>query len=163
MVKFLAGCLLVLAEICVEISSRTCSDGEWSCLDGRRCISQGLVCDFNVHCGDGSDEWGSFCEEWQCPEGFFKCEYNRCIPEKLVCDSWANCADISDEKVDCYEWSCSPGTLNHFYINRAVANNFFLNCKRFCCVEVKMQAQVLWKTHRSGTRQNTLREYSLFM
>ncbi len=109
MVPFAVIFLLVLAANWPESSSMECSDDEWVCQDGRRCIGLGYVCDMTTHCGDGSDEWPSFCQQWKCPAGFFKCDNNQCITEDLVCNSFPNCNDQSDEYLDCHDWQCSPG------------------------------------------------------
>ena len=38
-----------------------CNENEMQCNNGK-CISQGLVCDGNMHCDDGSDENSFLCE-----------------------------------------------------------------------------------------------------
>ena len=101
--------LFIAANYWAGCSSMECSDEQWSCQDGRRCIGLGYVCDLTKHCGDGSDEWYPFCQEWKCPAGYFKCDDNQCIKDELVCNSYPNCADQSEEYLDCFNWPCSPG------------------------------------------------------
>ncbi len=92
-----------------------CSDGEWSCLDGSRCIADAHVCDDRIHCADGSDESTQVCEVWQCAAGKWKCPHNKCISSVHVCDDLrtsglGNCGDGSDEANElCAHWNCSSG------------------------------------------------------
>ena len=44
------------------------------------------------------DEQSTFCKEWVCPEGSFRCRSNQCIPLKWVCDGEWDCSDASDEQ-----------------------------------------------------------------
>ncbi len=103
------SCLLVLTTNGLLSLSMECSDKQWSCQDGRRCIELGRVCDREIHCGDGSDERYSLCTEWKCPDGFFKCADNQCIKEEMVCNSFPNCNDETDEYLSCFHWNCSKG------------------------------------------------------
>ena len=52
-----------------------------------------LVCDFNLDCSDGSDEY--FCKRHKCPE--YSCRSGECIASKDHCDGMQHCADASDE------------------------------------------------------------------
>ena len=78
-----------------------CTDGKWSCRDGKRCIEEHYVCDSFLHCTDGSDEKPELCALWQCPTNMLKCPNNICLKAEFVCDKvtagWCLGFDESDE------------------------------------------------------------------
>ncbi len=95
---------------------RACSDSEWDCHDGKRCIKKQYVCDNTIHCSDGSDEKPEVCAIWQCSAGRWKCLDNLwCISSSKVCDERSDCKDGSDETDEacsnCPEgfWKCGSG------------------------------------------------------
>ena len=59
----------------------TCPEGYWTCLD-KTCIVEGLVCDNEMDCPDGSDELN--CERYACSEGYIKCaDFKTCAAVRL--------------------------------------------------------------------------------
>ena len=59
----------------------TCPEGYWTCLD-KTCIVEGLVCDNEMDCPDGSDELN--CERYACSEGYIKCaDFKTCVAVRL--------------------------------------------------------------------------------
>ncbi|XP_077986932.1 low-density lipoprotein receptor-related protein 4-like [Glandiceps talaboti] len=100
----ICGCptgFLYQNDRCIE--SKTCSDGELHCTDGR-CIPQRWKCDGMNDCHDGKDEvecGGS------CSANTFLCGNNKCIAMNWVCDQDNDCGDGTDE-ADCKLLTCSP-------------------------------------------------------
>ena len=77
-----------------------CSDDEFRCSYGTKCINIDYVCDKDDDCDDGSDEIGCpLCESYEhmCASG------DECIDIDYVCDLYNDCADGSDEI------GCPPG------------------------------------------------------
>ncbi len=122
-------CISGIEAFVVTKTTRNCSDGKWSCHDGKRCIENQYVCDGAIHCSNGSDEKPEVCALWQCSKGMWKCGDNKCIHESKVCnlkpsDSYSNCTnstspiaavycnckDGSDEHQSvCSTWNCTSG------------------------------------------------------
>ena len=57
------------------LSSLDCSDTEFACLDGSKCVSETWFCDGSLDCLDGSDEPES-CPPVSCQPSQFKCKYS---------------------------------------------------------------------------------------
>ncbi|XP_065835962.1 low-density lipoprotein receptor-like [Oscarella lobularis] len=77
-----------------------CSDREYKCLDGERCIPYPHRCDSYVDCKDGSDENQETCKTApRCPPRLqFSCVTTpQCIPWSKHCDGVDDCQDNSDE------------------------------------------------------------------
>ncbi len=90
--------------------------GEWKCPPGLfTCTKQHTVCLSPKYVCDGRDEiYGcghthqdeEDCEEWNCTEGYWKCEDNKqCVPFAEVCDGKHHCHDKSDE-FNCERFTC---------------------------------------------------------
>ncbi|XP_021930761.1 low-density lipoprotein receptor-like isoform X5 [Zootermopsis nevadensis] len=77
--------------------SRTCSDSEFRCGNGR-CIPIHWQCDNEKDCSDGDDEVPSVCQERPCRAGEFQCSAGVCVPQAWVCDGRTDCPDLSDER-----------------------------------------------------------------
>ncbi len=106
----IAYCYIVVFVGCVWTLCSGCDDEEWACLDGRRCIKSGYVCNGQIDCGDGSDEWVELCASWQCPNNTWRCSDNKCITSGDVCDGGHDCRDRSDEDpAMCTQWNCTAG------------------------------------------------------
>ncbi|XP_037050170.1 low-density lipoprotein receptor-like isoform X2 [Bradysia coprophila] len=75
-----------------------CSDRQFRCGNGD-CIHSSYVCDSQIDCDDGSDEFSELCNSTytQCKPDQFKCKNNRCIPLRWQCDQESDCGDGSDE------------------------------------------------------------------
>ncbi|XP_059217733.1 uncharacterized protein LOC106083578 [Stomoxys calcitrans] len=79
-----------------------CNDEQWACDDGS-CIAEGLVCDGERNCRDGSDETAENCIHLakDCKDIYFRCSYGGCITGSYECNNITDCADNSDE-YSCY-------------------------------------------------------------
>ncbi len=122
----------------IESMNARCSEEEWECKDGKRCIPKDCVCDINIHCRDGSDESDDVCADWQCAEGLWKCANNKCINSIKVCDGSTlrndvikNCLDESDEDSElCMNWDCGEGMRK--CDNRCIATKYLCNGWIYC-------------------------------
>ncbi|XP_069673416.1 low-density lipoprotein receptor isoform X3 [Periplaneta americana] len=85
------------AHLTPQDVSRTCSETEFKCANGR-CIPIHWQCDNEKDCSDGSDEVPSICQARACGLGEFQCSAGVCISQAWVCDRQADCPDMSDEK-----------------------------------------------------------------
>ncbi len=84
-----------------------CSDEQWACLDGKRCIGGEYVCDGLIHCTDASDESNELCSSRICPDDAWRCPDNKCLRPSYVCDGEKTCRDGSDEDPEfCSQWIC---------------------------------------------------------
>ena len=136
-------CTSGIEALTMTNTTRNCSDGKWSCHDGRRCIWNQYVCNGRIHCTDGSDEKPDVCALWQCSKGMWKCGDNICINDEYICDAnpssfigncitskkpvvlkYCNCRDGSDEqKSVCSEWNCTDGYWKCPRNNRCIPND----------------------------------------
>lgn len=72
----------------------------FKCRNVDESIDDGLYCDGNPDCSDGSDEPSS-CED------LFECDDGLEIPGVYVCDGFQDCFDAEDEPEDCAQILCS--------------------------------------------------------
>ena len=90
-------------------SAKICCPGheaDFRCQNLQGCASVKAVCDGTNTCSDGSDEVHEICENWNCTDGYWKCEANKlCFSRTLVCNSVMDCNDGSDESGA----QCCPG------------------------------------------------------
>lgn len=69
-----------------------------------KCLKHESVCNGEVDCPDGSDEWAENCsprENTSCPITELKCANGKCIPKQLFCNHVDDCGDLSDEPDEC--------------------------------------------------------------
>ena len=78
----------------------SCTDGQFRCWDGSKCIYKSWQCDNYTDCRDGSDEFYCYnsTATMSCTEDQFRCwNDSRCIYRSWQCDNYTDCADGSDE------------------------------------------------------------------
>ncbi|XP_063157945.1 SCO-spondin-like [Candoia aspera] len=80
-----------------------CTETEFACHTGGRCVPRAWLCDNEDDCRDGSDELCPL----SCTPHQYRCFSGQCIPWGYRCDGTIDCADRSDEK-DCPSPACSP-------------------------------------------------------
>ncbi|KAH0627733.1 hypothetical protein JD844_003874 [Phrynosoma platyrhinos] len=71
-----------------------CTEMEFACHTGGRCVPSAWVCDNEDDCGDDSDE---FCT-LSCAPHQYQCASGQCVPWGYRCDGTADCLDHSDER-----------------------------------------------------------------
>ena len=73
----------------------TCSEDQFACADGEKCIPADFTCDYINDCEDNSDEINADCV---CDPAYeFECDGGGCINATWACDGENDCADGSDE------------------------------------------------------------------
>ena len=80
----------------------SCSEDQFACSDGLKCISNEYLCDGDADCNDASDESESACIECGTDPSKFTCElYGNevCHDMCYKCDGYNDCDDLSDELV----------------------------------------------------------------
>ena len=81
---------------------KSCSDTEFQCRQGHKCIPKADQCNGNVDCPDQSDETN--CVTSPCGDpNLFQCPGGSCIPKELVCNGYKDCEDGADEPHNCGE------------------------------------------------------------
>ena len=103
----------------------TCPPSYVRCNSG--CISEQLVCDGKVDCGNGKDEQNctflcdavnatpNYCQtkcqpgNCTCHELYFQCSSGGCIHSSKLCDGHANCINSEDESL-CFNLTSTPRT-----------------------------------------------------
>uniref|UniRef100_W5N103 Low-density lipoprotein receptor-related protein 2 n=1 Tax=Lepisosteus oculatus TaxID=7918 RepID=W5N103_LEPOC len=86
----------------------SCASDQFTCVQGKECISILFVCDGEEDCPDGSDEQRT-CNGQECAPSQFTCQEGQCIPGNFRCDRVQDCVDGSDEH-NCNYPSCSQLT-----------------------------------------------------
>ncbi|XP_072017393.1 uncharacterized protein [Amphiura filiformis] len=78
-------------------STNTCTEDEFSCDDGLRCIPESDRCDKIPNCNDHTDE----INDCSCDSSDeFRCVSGECIAKSWYCDRFVDCLDSSDESND---------------------------------------------------------------
>uniref|UniRef100_K1QFX2 Low-density lipoprotein receptor-related protein 1B n=1 Tax=Magallana gigas TaxID=29159 RepID=K1QFX2_MAGGI len=85
---------------CASETVRNCSNLEFLCHDGSKCIPMVQTCNKINDCEDKSDELDKVCNHTHCGTQFFTCANYQCIPWGKHCDRQRDCLDGSDER-DC--------------------------------------------------------------
>jgi hypothetical protein len=70
----------------VETAPLTCTEDQFKCLDGYRCIRKSQRCDDKLDCVDQSDE--KDCHDRDaCRYGLFRCSEGKCIISSFLCNA----------------------------------------------------------------------------
>ena len=83
-------------------ASLSCSDQEFPCADGSKCIPRSKLCSGRDDCKDNSNNNPSLCEDCPASKGLFKCLWRGvdvCFPTEFKCDQIHHCSDFTDESV----------------------------------------------------------------
>merc|ERR1719186_18781 len=104
------GVLGLVSQALGAGAMKVCSEHEFACLDGQKCIDASRMCDgLTLDCHDESDEFPSICGD--CTPSQFACANGkRCISKYWLCDGAMDCADGSDE----LEKNCGKCTSSEF-------------------------------------------------
>ena len=79
-------------------NSLTCSEYQFACSDGNKCVDKTWLCDGDNDCGDWSDEEMYWCYNCTGPSLFTCSHGNKCVPQSYLCDGMPDCfPDYSDE------------------------------------------------------------------
>lgn len=94
-------------EKCDESELEKCSDGEFQCVDSKRCIPSFLTCSGKPECRDGSDEALDRCNSnatkhhCELTKGEFACDesdyYSPCVTFDKMCNQFTDCQHGRDE------------------------------------------------------------------
>ena len=76
-------------------TNRTTNDNNFQSVKN---IRHQAYCDSHWDSTPPVDEERAFCEQWTCPEGFFRCKTGQCITLRWLCDGEWDCSDASDEQ-----------------------------------------------------------------
>ncbi|XP_069586533.1 SCO-spondin-like [Ranitomeya imitator] len=102
-----------------------CSRYEFQCGSGE-CRPRGWLCDHEVDCMDGSDEYD--CNK-TCDWEHFKCSLSgECVGYSQLCDGAPHCRDQSDESMDNCGSSQIPPCPGHFICTNRMCVNISLVC-----------------------------------
>ncbi|XP_072046391.1 uncharacterized protein [Amphiura filiformis] len=91
-----------------------CRLGEFQCKRSAECVSVSFLCDYVIHCIDGSDEEGCYYPE--CKPDEYVCSNGQCIDGAKRCDLITDCITGSDEQrcdasnvgIQCYDGTWIP-------------------------------------------------------
>ena len=136
-IKMLKILSIVMCLCSLSRKTDYCSDEQWECLDGRRCLDKMYVCDLVMHCTDGSDETPELCALWQCPSNMLRCTCKEqwiqtdsyydawsrcpnhwCLQNEYICDgepyndnkpNHESCHGLDETMELCSEWTCPKG------------------------------------------------------
>ena len=67
----------------------------YQCLRSEASVHYTLVCDFQQHCPDRTDE--DFCYIPPCPADHFACSTGQCLPISVQCNGVVDCPAMEDE------------------------------------------------------------------
>lgn len=70
----------------VETAPLTCTEDQFKCLDGYRCIMKSQRCDDKLDCVDHSDEKDCHDQD-SCRYGLFRCSEGKCIISSFLCNA----------------------------------------------------------------------------
>ena len=75
--------LLFLLALAPAVLALKCSESEFGCEDGSRCVPRSWFCDGSLDCLDSSDEPDS-CPLPSCQESQFKCKISGTMPSTFL-------------------------------------------------------------------------------
>ena len=79
-----------------------CTQNQFRCERSGQCVNYEQVCDHQLDCSDGSDEYGCNVEDPHpmyeiCEPGQFLCDAGSCLDSSKMCDGHSDCVDGTDE------------------------------------------------------------------